>query len=43
VKPLERWRGRWKPDELAKLARHLREFADALEKPDRGGRKRWRA
>jgi hypothetical protein len=30
---LERYRERWNPKELSELARHLREFADALEKP----------
>ena len=39
---LERWRQRWNPDELAELARQLREFAEALEKPERGGRKKAR-
>jgi hypothetical protein len=37
---LERYKERWKPDELSELARQLREFADALEKPERGGRKK---
>lgn len=40
-KVLERYRERWNPDELAALARQLREFADALEKPE-GGRKKGR-
>jgi hypothetical protein len=39
VRVLERYKARWKPDDLAELARQLREFADALEKPDRGGKK----
>jgi hypothetical protein len=40
VSVLERYRKRWNPKELADLARQLREFADALEKPERGGRKK---
>jgi hypothetical protein len=40
VKALERWRDKWKPDELAELARQLREFADGLERPERGGGKK---
>jgi gas vesicle protein len=36
---LERWRERWHPDELSELARQLREFADALEKPEKGKKK----
>jgi hypothetical protein len=43
VKVLERYKARWHPDELADLARRLREFADALEKPERGGKKKPRA
>lgn len=31
---------RWNPEELAELARQLREFADALDQPKPGGRKR---
>jgi hypothetical protein len=34
----ERYRERWNPKELADLVRQLREFADALEKPERGGK-----
>jgi hypothetical protein len=37
---LERYKDKWKADDLAKLARQLREFADALEKPDRGSKKK---
>jgi hypothetical protein len=37
---LERYRERWNPKELSELARQLREFADALEKQERGGRKK---
>jgi hypothetical protein len=37
---LERYRERWNPKELTDLARQLREFADALEKPERGGKKK---
>ncbi len=40
---LERYKERWKPDELSELARQLREFADALEKPGRGGKKKAKA
>ncbi len=40
VRVLERYKERWNPKELADLARHLREFADALEKPERGGKKK---
>ncbi len=36
VRVLGRYRERWHPDELAELARQLREYADALEKPERG-------
>jgi hypothetical protein len=39
IKVLERYRERWSPKALAELARQLREFADTLEKPTRGGRK----
>ena len=37
---LERYKDRWNPDDLSDVARQLREFADALEKPERGGRKK---
>ena len=40
VKSLERYKERWNPDELSELARQLREFADALDQPKPGGRKR---
>jgi hypothetical protein len=40
VKSLERYKERWNQKELAELARQLREFADALEKPERGSRKK---
>jgi hypothetical protein len=40
AKMLERYKDRWNPDSLADLARHLREFGDALEKPDRRGKKK---
>jgi hypothetical protein len=43
VSVLEHYRKRWDPKELAGLARQLREFADGLEKPERGGRKRAQA
>ena len=42
VRVLERYKERWNPKELADLAQHLREFADALEKPERGSKKRAR-
>jgi hypothetical protein len=37
---LQRYRDRWEHKELSELARQLREFADGLEKPARGGGKR---
>jgi hypothetical protein len=40
VRVLERFKERWNPKELADLAQQLREFADALEKPERGGKKK---
>jgi len=40
VKVLERYKEKWKPDDLSDLARQLREFADALEKPGRGTKKK---
>jgi hypothetical protein len=43
VRALERYRGRWNPDDLSELARQLREFAEALEKSERGGTKKARA
>ena len=43
VRVLERYKERWNPKELADLAQHLREFADALEKPERGGKKKARS
>jgi hypothetical protein len=42
VRSLERYKERWNPDDLSELARQLREFAEALEKPERGGKKRAR-
>jgi hypothetical protein len=39
VSVLERYRDRWNPKQLSGLARLLREFADALEKPQRSGKK----
>ena len=38
-KSLERYKERWNQKELSDLARHLREFADALEE-QRGSRKK---
>jgi hypothetical protein len=40
VKSLERYRVRWNPKELSELAHQLREFADALEKPASGSKKK---
>ena len=40
VKSLERYKERWNPKELPELARQLREFADALEKPQAGSKKK---
>lgn len=40
VRVLERYKSRWKPDDLTELVRQLREFADALEKPGRGAKKK---
>jgi len=40
VKSLERYKERWNQKELSDLARRLREFADALEKPQAGSRKK---
>jgi uncharacterized protein YecE (DUF72 family) len=40
VRSLERYKERWNPKELSELARQLREFADALEKPQAGSKKR---
>ena len=40
VKSLERYKERWNPKELSELARQLREFADALEKPASGSKKK---
>jgi hypothetical protein len=42
VRALERYKERWNPDDLSEFARHLREFAEALEKPERGGKKKAR-
>ena len=39
VKALEKWRERWDSKELSEMARQLREFADALEKPQSGKKK----
>jgi DUF3102 family protein len=37
---LERYKERWNPKELSELARQLREFADSLEKPATGSKKK---
>jgi Protein of unknown function (DUF3102) len=37
---LERYKERWNQKELAELARQLREFADALDKPPSGSKKK---
>jgi hypothetical protein len=42
VAALERYRERWNRKEFPELARHLREFADGLEKPEGGGKRRSR-
>jgi hypothetical protein len=42
IKMLRRYQERW-PGELSELARHLLEFADPLEKPERGGKKKARS
>lgn len=39
-KSWERYRKRWNPRGLSDLARQLREFADALEKPASGSEKK---
>jgi hypothetical protein len=36
---LDRYRKRWNPQELSELVRQLRQYADALEKPESGGKK----
>ena len=38
--PMERYKERWDSKELAELARQLREFADGLEKEQRGSRRK---
>ena len=38
VRVLDRYRERWNPKELAELLRQLRELADGLAMPERGGR-----
>ena len=40
MKSLERYKERWNQKELSELARQLREFADALEKPQAGSKKK---
>ncbi len=40
VRALERYRERWNQDDLAELARRLREFADSLEKRQPGSKKK---
>ena len=40
AKVLERYKERWNKKDLSELARQLREFADALEKPQAGSRKK---
>ena len=40
VKALDRYKERWNHKELPELARQLREFADALEKPPAGTKKK---
>jgi hypothetical protein len=36
---LGKYKERWNPDDLSELARRLREFAEALEAPDKGKKK----
>jgi hypothetical protein len=43
VKVLERYKERWNPDELSKLARGLWEFAEALETHQRAGKNKAKA
>ena len=43
VKSLERYKERWKQDDLTELARQLREFADELEAGKKGGKKKAKA
>jgi hypothetical protein len=43
VKVLERYKMRWNPDDLSELVRLVQEFADALEKSKRGGKKKARS
>lgn len=43
LRSLERFRDRWSAKEITELVRHLREFADQVEKAPRGGRKKERA
>jgi len=40
LKVLERYKEKWNPKEWGELARQLREFADALEKPQRSGKRK---
>jgi hypothetical protein len=40
MKSLERYKERWNPKELSELARQLREFANALEKPPSGSKRK---
>ena len=40
MRSLERYKERWNQKELSELARQLRGFADALEKPQAGGKKK---
>jgi hypothetical protein len=39
VRALERYKERWNPDDLSELARHLREFSEALERPEKSKKK----
>jgi hypothetical protein len=40
LRALERYKERWNPRELSLLAKHLRDYADSLEKPQRGRKKK---
>ncbi len=43
VQVLERYKEQWNPDDLSELTRQLRDFADALEKGQKGGKRKARA
>lgn len=43
VRALVWYEERWNPDDLSEFAQQLREFADALEKLERGSKKKARS